>query len=178
MCDNWKLTRTAIDRREFLVWSTAGATMMGVVVASSIVGGTEQMEKTMSADELRIKLLECLGGPWPEPSDLKPQRHDATRKNGYRIETVSYEVEPGDRVPALLLVPDGVDANQSHNVPDTRWVYIEVREWRTCVCQGKPNATQPYRPPKLSLQYTTRSNIACLQWKLSPSRHRIRQSAP
>jgi len=29
-------------------------------------------------------------------------------KSGYRIEWVSYEAEPGDRVPALLLVPDGV----------------------------------------------------------------------
>ena len=101
--------------------------MMGVVVASSIVGGTEQMEKTMSADELRIKLLECLGGPWPEPSDLKPQRHDATRKNGYRIETVSYEVEPGDRVPALLLVPDGVDAN--HPAPAIAVWHQHNGEW-------------------------------------------------
>ena len=31
------------------------------------------------------------------------------QKEGYRIESLTYQVETGDRVPALLLVPDGVD---------------------------------------------------------------------
>jgi len=31
-------------------------------------------------------------------------------RDGYRIERVAYESEPGDRVPALLLVPDGASA--------------------------------------------------------------------
>jgi dienelactone hydrolase len=33
------------------------------------------------------------------------------QKDGYRVESVTYEVEPGDRVPAYVLIPDGVDAN-------------------------------------------------------------------
>jgi dienelactone hydrolase len=33
-----------------------------------------------------------------------------TQKDGYRLESVTYEVQPGDRVPAYVLVPDGVDA--------------------------------------------------------------------
>lgn len=63
----------------------------------------------MLPQELRNKLLECLGGPWPDPCDLKPQCHEVIHKDGYRIETVSYQSEPGDRVPALLLVPHGVN---------------------------------------------------------------------
>jgi dienelactone hydrolase len=31
-------------------------------------------------------------------------------KDGYRIESLTYEVEPEDRVPAMLLVPDGVSS--------------------------------------------------------------------
>ncbi len=66
----------------------------------------------MAGEELREKLLECLGGPWPQPGDLRPVVREVTHQDGYRIESVSYEVEPGDRVPALLLVPDGVDARR------------------------------------------------------------------
>lgn len=60
----------------------------------------------------RERVLACLGGPWPEPCDLKPQRKETVQKEGFRIESLSYEVEPGDRVPALLLVPDGVTADR------------------------------------------------------------------
>jgi dienelactone hydrolase len=56
----------------------------------------------------RERLLECLGGPWPEGGDLRPKVEQTWSKDGYRLERVSYEVELGDRVPALLLVPDGV----------------------------------------------------------------------
>jgi len=65
----------------------------------------------MTPAALRKKLLACLGGPWPEPGPLKPRRDGVIiRRNGFRIEPVSYESEPGDRIPALLLVPDGVSA--------------------------------------------------------------------
>lgn len=64
----------------------------------------------------RERLLEGLGGSWPEPCELKPTQTAAPiQKDGYRIESLSYEVEPGDRVPAFLLVPDGVNAQ--HTVP-------------------------------------------------------------
>jgi len=64
----------------------------------------------MEAEDLREKLLECLGGQWPEPCDLRPVIREIMPKEGYRVESLTYEVEPGDRVPALLLVPDGIDA--------------------------------------------------------------------
>ncbi len=68
--------------------------------------------KPKTPDELRAKLVECLGGPWPEPCPLNIQLKESQQKDGYRIETLSYEVEPNDRVPAMLLVPDGVNANR------------------------------------------------------------------
>lgn len=55
-------------------------------------------------------LLECLGGPWPEPCDLRPVLRETVQKDGYRVESVFYEAESGDRIPALLLIPDGVGA--------------------------------------------------------------------
>ena len=56
----------------------------------------------------REKLLECLGGPWPEGGDLKPKIQKTEQKDGYRLIWLSYELEPNDRCPAILLVPDGV----------------------------------------------------------------------
>ena len=64
----------------------------------------------MSHVFFREKLLECLGGPWPEKSDLRPVVKETAQQKGYRIETLTYEAEPGDAIPALMLVPDGVDA--------------------------------------------------------------------
>lgn len=66
----------------------------------------------MAAVDFREKLLDCLGGPWPEPCPLNAKTSETRQENGYRIETVSYEVEPGDRVPAYLLIPDGVNADR------------------------------------------------------------------
>lgn len=66
----------------------------------------------MPAVDFREKLLDCLGGPWPEPCPLNAKISETVQKDGYRIETVSYEVEPGDRVPAYLLIPDGVSADR------------------------------------------------------------------
>lgn len=62
----------------------------------------------MPPAELLAKLQQCLGGPWPDRCDLKPVVRETTQKEGYRLESVTYEVEPGDRVPAYLLIPDGV----------------------------------------------------------------------
>jgi len=62
----------------------------------------------MATADFQDRLLECLGGPWPEPCPLQPSLRETIDKDGYRIESVTYEVEPDDRVPALLLIPDGV----------------------------------------------------------------------
>jgi len=81
----------------------------------------------MRPEQLRAKLLQCLGGPWPEPTPLQPKLHRVEHKDGYRIEWVSYEAEPGDRVPALLLVPDGVDGE--HQAPAVAVWHQHNGEW-------------------------------------------------
>ncbi len=65
----------------------------------------------MIASQRKQRLLECLGGPWPEPCPLRPELRQTVPAHGYRLESVTYEAEPGDRVPAWLLVPQGVDAD-------------------------------------------------------------------
>jgi dienelactone hydrolase len=65
----------------------------------------------MAAVDFREKLLQGLGGAWPAPGDLKPkQTAPPVQKDGYRLESITYEAEPGDPIPAYLLVPDGVNA--------------------------------------------------------------------
>jgi dienelactone hydrolase len=88
--------------------------------------------KPAAADQLdesgfRDRLLKCLGGPWPEPCELRPQVHETIERDGYRIESVSFQAEPEDRVPALLLVPEGVDAG--HPAPAVAVWHQHNGEW-------------------------------------------------
>lgn len=71
--------------------------------------------------DFREHLLRCLGGPWPDlqqAGDLAPRPEaKPVQKDGYTLEHVSFAafgdpVEPGDRIPAYLLIPDGVDARR------------------------------------------------------------------
>ena len=86
-----------------------------MMLGADRAGRAESGEKPADAASLRAKLLECLGGAWPEPCDLRPTLRETIRKDGYRIESVTYEAEPGDPIPAYVLIPDGVDA--SHPAP-------------------------------------------------------------
>jgi dienelactone hydrolase len=62
--------------------------------------------KSTSPEALRKNYQACLGGAFPKPAPLLPQIKETIRKDGYRIESITYEVEANDRVPALLLIPD------------------------------------------------------------------------
>ena len=108
---SWGRKGSTIPRRRFLAQSETGAIVMGGIDASRSVEAGESADSPKLS--FRSRLLECLGGPWPEPCELRPEVHGTTRREGYRIESVSYEVEPADRVPALLLIPDGVDADRT-----------------------------------------------------------------
>lgn len=66
----------------------------------------------MAAADFLDRLLAGLGGPWPEPCPLNPQLVEQRELDGIRIEKVSYEVEPGDRVPAFLLIPPTATATK------------------------------------------------------------------
>ncbi|HTU24288.1 MAG TPA: alpha/beta hydrolase family protein [Pirellulales bacterium] len=69
----------------------------------------------MAVADFQDRLLQSLGGAWPAPCDLRPQTEKVEQKDGYRLETVTYELEPGDRVSSFLLLPDGASAE--HPVP-------------------------------------------------------------
>jgi hypothetical protein len=64
----------------------------------------------MANADFREQLLECLGGAWPDPGPLNPTVSETTQADGFRIEKLTYEAEPGDHIPALLLIPDGITA--------------------------------------------------------------------
>ena len=63
----------------------------------------------MASVDFKEQLLKGLGGPWPAGGDLKPKTLETVQKDGYRLEKVTYEVEPGDPIPAYVLIPDGVN---------------------------------------------------------------------
>ena len=64
----------------------------------------------MAAVNFKDRLLAGLGGEWPEPCDLKPRLREKIAGDGYRIESLYYDSEPGDAIPAYLMIPDGVDS--------------------------------------------------------------------
>jgi dienelactone hydrolase len=108
----------AFGRRGFLAASAAGATLMWSAAFSEEgdpqTSGHQISQRGFPMTDLqrKEKLLECLGGPWSEPCPLNPQLLETIPGDGYRIESLTYEAEPGDPIPAVLLVPDGVDAER------------------------------------------------------------------
>ena len=64
----------------------------------------------MATADFRDRLLAGLGGAWPEPGPLNVRVRETKQMPGYTLESVTYEAEPGDLVPANLLIPDGVSA--------------------------------------------------------------------
>ena len=71
-------------------------------VVSSRSGGC------LVSKNFRENLFACLGGDWPEPPPLDPVVEESIPHDGYRLEKVTYQVEPDERVAAYILVPDGV----------------------------------------------------------------------
>lgn len=66
----------------------------------------------MASGDFRDRLAAGLGGAWPEPCDLRARVVDSQRLDGFRRERVEYDVEPGERVAAWVLVPDGATADR------------------------------------------------------------------
>jgi len=62
----------------------------------------------MAVADFQDKLLQSLGGEWPEPRALNVKPRETIQKQGYRIESLTYEAESGDAIPAMLLIPDTV----------------------------------------------------------------------
>ena len=91
------------ERRLFLQTVAASATVASLLETMDMANADE-----ISAITFRDHLLRCLGGEWPEPCPLQSSLIKAEQKDGYRLEWVTYEVEPGDRVSTIVLVPEGV----------------------------------------------------------------------
>ena len=54
-------------------------------------------------------MLQCLGGDWPQAGPLNSKTLGTEElEGGIRREKVAYEAEPGEAVPAYLLIPPGV----------------------------------------------------------------------
>ena len=99
-------------RRHFLkaaAMSSLGVGAVGIAGVSA-AGSQAAAGRLAQGGTLREQLLACLGGPWPEPCELKPEVIKVDQRDGYRLEWVRYEVEPDDGVPAILIVPDGVSS--------------------------------------------------------------------
>lgn len=100
-------------RRNFLksnLLVSLGAAATGMSFAAATSARAQPASKVQPAESLLSQYLGCLGGPFPEPSPLLTKQGDSIKKDGYRIESLTYEVQPGDRVSAFLLVPDHVTA--------------------------------------------------------------------
>lgn len=66
----------------------------------------------MAAADFRDKLLAGLGGAWPEPCPLNVQLRKKIPQDGFTIESLYYDSEPKDPIPAYLLIPDGISATK------------------------------------------------------------------
>jgi dienelactone hydrolase len=103
------------DRRSFLKTNAAlgfGAISSGMLIQQACASEDKAADKAgKSSDDLLAKYQECLGGPFPEKVPLNTILRETIQKDGYRIESVTYEVQPGERIPALILIPDNVTSS-------------------------------------------------------------------
>jgi dienelactone hydrolase len=65
----------------------------------------------MLTTEFRKRLLNNLGGDWPKPGPLNVTFRKEIPQDGFTIHSLTYDSEPNDPIPALLLIPDNVKAN-------------------------------------------------------------------
>jgi len=93
-------------RRLFLRKTLAGTS--SVVMAGGLASRPTEAGEALPPTRFRKKLLEGLGGPWPENQDVRVRLRETIKKDGYTIESLDYHVDPDDQVPAMLLIPDGV----------------------------------------------------------------------
>lgn len=105
-------------RRRFLRSSAVGAVGCAAISGETVQAQApspvpdENAEKQPPMPQpFRQQLLDCLGGPWPEKCDLRQRVEKTEQGDGYTIQWVSYESEPDDRIPAILLRPDGRSAD-------------------------------------------------------------------
>jgi dienelactone hydrolase len=119
--DTQKYFKMPSNRRNFLksniifgFWTA----LLGIPTASAArTGNLNPKKRDPSMESLLLKYQECLGGPFPKPVPLQASLVAIAAKEGYRIETISYYVQAGERIEALLLIPDKVgEANPAPGI--------------------------------------------------------------
>ncbi len=102
------------NRRSFLKTNAAlglGAVASGMMAPLACTSGNKPVKtENPSSGEMLARYQECLGGPFPGGVPLNAVLREKISKDGYHIESVTYEVQPGERIPALLLIPENVTA--------------------------------------------------------------------
>jgi hypothetical protein len=116
-----QLSRFQQNRRNFLRSQVIlGLSALAGTMGSSNLFATPLKSNNVHSDSLeamREKYLHCLGGSFPDPTPLNTQIGESVQKDGYRIISLSYETQPGDRVPALLLIPNSAtDTNSAPGI--------------------------------------------------------------
>jgi dienelactone hydrolase len=96
-----------VSRRQFLGNAAASAPIVAALWPGQTREAAGMSQPDARGGPTREKLLACLGGEWPDYGALQPVVENTTQGDGYRIERVTYLVEPGERIAAYLLVPDG-----------------------------------------------------------------------
>lgn len=105
------LDKARVSRRGLLAGLGAAAMVEGA-------GNPAQAEEAagkarpVRGDAAKRKLLQCLGGEWPHRGPLEPLTEKTEQKDGYRLERLTYLVEPKERIAAYLLIPDGVSKSK------------------------------------------------------------------
>lgn len=100
-----RASRPGVSRRQF-IGRAAGAPVAAALWPPQQPGGGAVSTRDRKGAPTRQKLMACLGGPWPDYGPLQPVVEQTTQKDGYRLERITYLVEPGERIAAYLLVPD------------------------------------------------------------------------
>lgn len=66
----------------------------------------------MATADFQDRLLQCLGGKWPDPPPLNARLRERIPRDGFTIHSVYYDAEPDDAIPAMLLIPDGASSEK------------------------------------------------------------------
>lgn len=67
----------------------------------------------MANADFKDRLLDCLGGPWPEPCELNPETVERRVLDGIRLEKIAYNVEPEERISGWLLLPSAATSTSA-----------------------------------------------------------------
>ncbi len=104
---NRKNNRRNFLKHELIIGLGACTTGIGISDVYSSVAPVSNLDSSPT-EELRKKYQVCLGGSFPDRTPLNVNIRETIQKDGYRIESLTYEARPGERIPALLLIPDSV----------------------------------------------------------------------